>query len=886
MRLWRLTAVAALAWPGSPVTAAEPSPQEPAAKTDVDGDPLPEGAVLRLGSKRWRIPAEPRRFTFSRDRSVLQIGTNTLSVEQLDVKTGRRLAVLGTPMFLWGLDAHVGMAFSADGRRFATVEQGDSKLCVTIRHAEGKADPVRIPFREIPKHDAPKFFSGSSTTVQLVTALAFSPNGKVLAGADWYRFERDGSVEKEKIHEQAEECVIRLWDTATGKDLAVCTGHDKQVHTLSFSADGKTLTSASEDGTIRFWDTETGRERGKPWQARLPIHATAFSPDGKQIAAGTAKGLEIWDVATATVSRRLETPGAARAVAYTPDGKTLAGGGEVIRFWAVDTGRPAGELPTSQPVRALAFSADGLTLFSGHEREHKIRRWDAAARRPVAEPEGLNGVPRLLAFSRDGKQLITFGPSDGFRAWGLADGKPAPAVKEDDPELFLGLTASTGRSAPLLGADSFAATISLMLGEVYRLDQIPDMDGASTDGRRVLTASDKDEKSVFKVRDLVADRVLREIPGEGKNEFRAALAPDGNTVAVAGKEGISFVDVDTGRQRRYPFDATKRETFFSGGGLKFTPDGSRLALVGGGGTVNILAVADGRLRQEIKTGERNVSGLAFSPDGQTLLTIATFGSVSLWEVATGQLIRREAPGVYQFSPNNRLLLSSNGADNIVLIDLYTGNAVREYKAGAAAINFTLAPDGRHLAVAYDDCTVVIWDTAIPPAEVASKAERLAEFWADLEAGPAQPAYAAIGALAADPKRALPLLGERLKAAERPDQKTIARRIADLGHDQFAKRQQAERELYLVGTAAQEALAAAREKTPDPEAKVRIERLLKRIDQDRGLPAPAERAHLRAVQVLERIGTAEARALLRRLSEGDAAALRTAAARAALRRWGR
>jgi WD40 repeat protein len=215
------------------------------------------------------------------------------------------------------------------------------------------------------------------------------------------------------------------------------------------------------------------KEASKPWLASSPIHAMAMSPDRKQIAAGTAKGVQIWDVATGKVIRHLEIPGEVRAVAYTADGKTLVGGGDIIRFWTVDKGVAIGDLKASQPVRALAFSADGQTLFSGHEGEQIIRRWDVAARRPVAEPEGQSGTMGLLAFSRDAKQLITFTRGDGFRVWDVATGKLARATKEEDPEILLGLMASTGRSTPLLGTDGFATTINLMVGEISRLDQIP-----------------------------------------------------------------------------------------------------------------------------------------------------------------------------------------------------------------------------------------------------------------------------------------------------------------------------------------------------------------------------------------------------------------------------
>src|SRR5262249_21971936 len=84
---------------GSQAPAAEPSARAPAAKTDPAGDPLPEGAVPRLGSKRWRIPAEPGQFALSGDGSLLSVGTKSLSVGRVAFKTWRGLAVLGTPTF-------------------------------------------------------------------------------------------------------------------------------------------------------------------------------------------------------------------------------------------------------------------------------------------------------------------------------------------------------------------------------------------------------------------------------------------------------------------------------------------------------------------------------------------------------------------------------------------------------------------------------------------------------------------------------------------------------------------------------------------------------------------------------------------------------------------
>ncbi|HTU90006.1 MAG TPA: hypothetical protein VMF69_07910, partial [Gemmataceae bacterium] len=84
-------------------------------------------------------------FVLSGDGSVLQVGTNAVAVERLDVKTGRRLAALGTPTFMWGLDVRVGMAFSRKDRRYAIVEQEGLKLCVTIGDVEGKNASSSFP---------------------------------------------------------------------------------------------------------------------------------------------------------------------------------------------------------------------------------------------------------------------------------------------------------------------------------------------------------------------------------------------------------------------------------------------------------------------------------------------------------------------------------------------------------------------------------------------------------------------------------------------------------------------------------------------------------------------------------------------------------------------
>ena len=77
-------------------------------------------------------------------------------------------------------------------------------------------------------------------------ALAFSPCGKYLASGLWW----NRSVETEKVP-------IRLWEVATGKNIATFWGHPTDVQDLAFSPDGTLLASGSYDGTILLWDLKS-----------------------------------------------------------------------------------------------------------------------------------------------------------------------------------------------------------------------------------------------------------------------------------------------------------------------------------------------------------------------------------------------------------------------------------------------------------------------------------------------------------------------------------------------------------------------------------------------------------------------------------------------------
>jgi WD40 repeat protein len=174
--------------------------------------------------------------------------------------------------------------------------------------------------------------------------MAFAPEGKVLAQA----------VYTLKDH-QFDVVEVRRRDLTTGKDLAALpyTASKNPINSLAFSSDGKTLAGADYEGNIVLWDTASAKVLTTVKQEdRRRILSLAFSPDGKTLAAGVADRpgrdhepglIELWDAATG--ERRLVLTGhtnAVLSVAFSPDGKLLASGSSdrTVRLWDV-TNLPA-----------------------------------------------------------------------------------------------------------------------------------------------------------------------------------------------------------------------------------------------------------------------------------------------------------------------------------------------------------------------------------------------------------------------------------------------------------------------------------------------------------------------------------------------------------------
>jgi hypothetical protein len=320
------------------------------------------------------------------------------------------------------------------------------------------------------------------------------------------------------------------------------------------------------------------------------------------------------------------------------------------------------------------------------------------------------------------------------------------------------------------------------------------------------------------------------------------------------------------------------------------------------------------LLREVATGKeilrlRQPDGLggvqAFAPDGRTVLAVGARqeragdsyrceSTLHFWEVATmkerltipcgssDQWIQRAA-----YAPDGRTLATARNLDGAIqLWDLLTGKELPpRFTSGVEVSSLAFSPDSQRLASAHRDGTILVWDLTFAGRHTEHgqqkvDAGQMQQWWDDLASEDARRAFIAVNKLAAEPQSTLSLLRERLHPATELQPEKLRGLIAELDSRQFPQREAAKKQLAAFGEQAGPVLRAALQNHLSAEQRRSIEQLLDTLYVVR---LPKVVRHIRAIEILERIGTPEAREVLKNLTKGAPDARLTKEAKASLNR---
>lgn len=779
---------------------------EPAPRTDRYGDPLPPGALARLGTLRLRHAGEVTSLAFSPDGKVLASTGHDRTLRLWDPATGREL-----------------------------------------RRVEDES------FR--------------------VSRVVFAPDGKTLVTAS-------------SISDQ-----VRLWDAATGKAVRQHAVQGR-VRAVAFSPDGKNLAAVTGPGTLVIWNSATGAEVRRlenKEKEKKDITALAYAPDGRNLALGYGdQTLSILYLGADKPPLQMEGRWLGHGqVLFAPDGKTVVSRGDLYNVWLWDpaTGKVRRKIEELVDTFPLAFAPDGRLLVSDGPRG-TLRLWDLEQGKGLSQFRGYHIDHCAIAISPDGKTLATGGEDQIIRLWDMATGKERKLATGPEGQVQAVVYSPDGRTVVSAALDSQILIWDQSTGRLLRtLAEQPDCyyPLAFTPDSQLLASGSW--FGMVRLWDPSSGKLVRRIGVAEDSDFLCApvcvaFSPDGKLLATGASSGkIHLWETATGKKVRQWKGQERSITsviFSRDGRMLATTGYNGLAATGRNGLVSLWKVDTGALLRQYDHGDTELNCVTFSPDGRFLASAGQDRIARLWRVESGREVGRLAGHrgdvtSLVYAPDGRSLAGGTTAGTIHLWEMVTGQVRTEFQGHQGAIlAVAYAPNGKTLVSASRDTTALIWDVSgqaseTPPTDLTP--HDLDRLWTDLGSLNAERAHRALWTLVRVPTQAIPLLRERIRVERQPQ--GIRQLIDDLDSEDFPVRQKAMEALRQLGKAAEPALFRKLREQPTLEVRRRILDLLNgTLEPDKVWPTPDRLRNIRGVELLEYIGTAEARQLLKKWAESD------------------
>ncbi|WP_439622376.1 WD40 repeat domain-containing protein [Gemmata sp.] len=724
---------------------------------------------------------------------------------------------------------------------------------------------------------------------------------------------------------------VRAWDPATGKEVGRL---NSPVRFAALARDGSVV--FVDEDRCRHWVPLTNAVRDLP-EKSLPEggQCLAVNPNLRSFAVGTPQKVVLVDLLTGKHTHELKFPGdqPVTRLVYSSDGRWLAGAGQnsAVFLWDLRTFKRVRTYQTDRNMPDFAFSTDGTRLAVAGER---LRVFPTDSEEPVdgyKAPEGEFVSPRFsgdgkwvfavtnsgdfvrvnaetgeadeprpapgdgglrppLAVAPEGAFVAAVDQSGGIRIWNPRTGKGPDA--ERLPVLVRPGFSPDGRTVWALATEGGLHSFDAATGKPGKPVNLPlaedigvNWDPAARRATSVLGGDDL----VLQVIDADTLKTLGKlsVPQNAGLPVPAFCPTDPNRVALFLQGSVLVCNVATGKTLHAVHLGRPDDSPPSNGAI--SPDG-RLVAVASGGSLTVWELATAKKRFDFGALANGAVGAAFSADGRKLVGWDPTGNVVVFDLRFGTVARRitvDGPGgegvSVAFSPDGKRLAVGGHDGRVAVWDVGTGDPVVTFdRHDGSVTGLAWGPDGTRVASAATDGTVLVWAVpekgGAPPEAVVAGFDEAFKLLGSPDAAAAQ---RGMELLYRNPVEAAKQCRDRVPVPAAAAPGRIAKLIADLDDEEFQVRAAAARDLEAIGGEAVAALKKVAAASGSAEVRKLAGEVATRIEA--GAPRADDVRSVRAIEVLEGIGTPEARAVLAAWAAGPPGRRLTTEAAAALGR---
>ena len=835
--------------------------------TARSNDALPAGAILRLGSTKYRQLEDRLAAILTPDgRSILQYQSPNI-LRYISVETGKETHTVKLKetlsqyvyMFQITPDGQRLIIYCDDRMRVVNPHTGETlwtylvvgepNLARCSLTADGKAERFvyALDQRQNRGNTGKVYVCGTEKGERIAEFDTLQTNIiQAIFSSDCKRLATFGYDPPQKEKEENKSGVVQIWDIDKKKEITRIKTPSSQIWGVKFSIDGKRVYTSGENTPVEEWDIATGKSLRRFVTRGGEGMGLFTSPDGTKLAAASRDGhVQVWDTAT---GKQLGSGAAyvtfgAEDIAFPADGSVVAFAkfGSGMQLWTIPGKTLTPQAGHFSPVNRIAYTNGGKEILTSSD-ENKFVRWDAKTGKELAS---------YGCYSHATNRWAAKWSTNSWENGPLSQWSTQDAVLAFDGESFY-----TSNGAGL-------ALVNLKTGEerhrlsVKKGNVIEGQFDISVDGKRIVANSTTDIRphrySIHvwnaKTAESVFDFTYPEEEEESIvriDEVKNAITPDGTMIA-------SLV------YKSDPNSTTSQLDFFAFDLRTKTKIG----------------------QTAIATDLGSVSSVIAAMDNRSALVFRHRDSLTVWDIPTVKMLREipfvGIPAHPCFSPSGRLFAITGSIDDdkkptrhfVRVIEWASGQVRREIPLESPGQSLCFSPDDTQLAVGTSDSTVLIYDIAesrepLPLIEALHTSD---ELYDAIRGDSAKHAWDAIRELSRCPEVAIPLLAAKIKPIPklaRPTQEQFAAWMVQLDAPAFAVRESASQSLKAKGIGFVVELQTEIQTTPSPEVKSRLETIVEHL-----LKPPLPNVwEARAIELLERIGTADAQTLLAKIATGE------------------